>query len=282
MFERFERSWNLAGQCFAVLRQDKSLLLFPLFSAIAMVLIAASFFIPLSSLARAMSAEHGAPASNGLAYVWLFVFYCLQFTVVNFFNTALVEVALRRFDGQDATVGDGLRRAWARLPVIVAYSVVAATVGTVLRAIEERVGFIGRIVIGLIGFVWAVATALVVPVLAAEDVGPVEAIRRSGELIRKTWCEEIIGNAGIGLVFTLIMLVAIVAGGLATASAFGVSAGLGVAVLAAAVACCAFLFLAQVTLQGIYAAALYRYADGDAATGGLDANLLGNAFRPRS
>ena len=52
MFERFERSWNLAGQCLAVLRQDKSLLLFPLFSAIAMALIAASFFIPLSSLKR--------------------------------------------------------------------------------------------------------------------------------------------------------------------------------------------------------------------------------------
>ena len=179
-------------------------------------------------------------------------------------------------------MGDGLRRAWSRLPVILAYSVMAATVGTVLRIIEERVGLIGKIVIAMIGFVWAVATALVVPVLAAEDVGPYEAVTRSVELIRKSWGEEIIGNAGIGLVFGAALGLVLVIGGFAAVSAFTVSAGLGLILIAMLVLAVCLIALAQSTLHGIYAAALYRYADGDTATGGVQSELLGDAFKARS
>jgi hypothetical protein len=71
----------------------------------------------------------------------------------------------------------------------------------------ERVGFIGKIVVGTIGFVWVVATALVVPVLAAGDIGPIEAIQRSVELFKKSWGEDLIGTAGIGLAFGVVMAV---------------------------------------------------------------------------
>jgi hypothetical protein len=54
-----------------------------------------------------------------------------------------------------------------------------------------------------------------------------------------------------------------------------------VALIAILVLAVCLIGLAQATLQGIYAAALYRYADGDAATGGLDADLLQGAFRAR-
>jgi hypothetical protein len=281
MLDRLQRSWDLAMQCLAVLREDKTLLVFPLFSTIAIVLITASFAVPLWPLVAAFEAHAGRPPDQTLVYILLFAFYFIQFSVVNFFNTALVEVAMRRFDGGEAGVADGLRRAWARLPVILMYSAVAATVGTILRIIEERVGFVGRLVIGLIGFVWAVATSLVVPVLAAEDVGPYEAITRSAELIRRTWGEQIIGNAGIGLVFALFVGVAGVIGALAAAAALAVGKTLAIAVVVVLVLVVCLLVMAQATLQGIYAAALYRYADGDAATGGLDPDLLGGAFRAR-
>lgn len=281
MFERLQRSWDLAMQCLAVLRDDKSLLLFPLFSAIAIVLLVASFAVPLLPLLAALSPKSGRPPDHLLLYSVVFLFYFITFSVMNFFNTALVEVALRRFEGEAATVAGGLRRAWARLPVILMYSIVAATAGTVLQAVEERVGFIGRIVIALIGFVWAVATALVVPVLAAEDVGPYEAIARSAELVRKTWGEQIIGNTGIGLVFGLALGIVVVIGGLVAINAFMASPSLGIALLAMLVLAVCLIALAQTTLQGIYAAALYRYADGDTATGGLDADLLGGAFLAR-
>jgi hypothetical protein len=270
----------------SLLAEDKSLLVFPLLSSIAMVLLIASFAIPMlpsfSTLATLSRAEL-AQSMSGAGYVALFVFYWLQFAIVIFFNTALVEVALDRLDGEEAGVADGLRRAFSLLPVIIAYAFIAATVGTVLRLLAERLGFIGKIIIGLIGFAWSVATALVVPVLAAEDVGPLEAIRRSVELIRKAWGEDIIGNAGLGVVFGLLMFIAAAIGIFVifiAASAHSMSAVIVLVVLL--VLGLSLLALAQATLQGIYSAALYRYANGDPASGNVHQRLLENAFQARS
>ena len=282
MFDRFERSWDLANACMGLLREDKGLLIFPLLSSIAMFLIVGSFAVPLYPLVTAMS-EHGyARSLDSLTYVGLFIFYWIQFTIVTFFNTALVEVAMERLDGRDASTGDGLRRAWARFPTILAYSAIAATVGTVLRLIVERVGFIGKIVVGMIGFVWAVATALVVPVLAAEDVGPVEAVQRSVELIKKSWGEDLIGNAGIGLAFGVVMAVVAFCGAMLFLAALSVhSTAFAVLVLVILVVTLCTTALAQATLSGLYSAALYRYAAGETKTGDIDPALLESAFRAR-
>ena len=266
-----------------LLRQDKSLLVLPLLSAIAMVVLIASFAVPLAPALRAHAGAGGTRGLSTLAYVALFLFYWLQYTIIIFFNTALVEVAMRRFDGEDAHIADGLRRAASLLPVILVYAAIAASVGTLLRLIAERVGILGRIVVGLIGFAWSVGTALVVPVLAAEEVGPIEAIGRSVELIKKAWGEDIIGNVGFGLVFGVITVTTALAGGLLILGAFRVHRfSLGVALLVLLILAVCLLALAQATLQGIYSAALYRYASGDPAAGGIDQDLLDGAFRART
>jgi len=283
VFARFQRSWDLAAACMRLLLEDKSLLVFPLLSSIAVVLVIGSFAVPLLPLVGFLSSRGSEQTVSSLSYVALFVFYWLQFSVIVFFNTALVEVAMRRFDGKDATIGDGLRRAWARLPIILVYALIAAFVGTLLRIIAERVGVIGKIVVGLIGFAWTVATALVVPVLAAEDVGPVDAVRRSVDLIKKAWGEDIIGNAGIGLIFGVVLFVVILSGGFLTVAAFVAhDFALGIVLLIALILTVCLLALAQTALQGIYAAALYRYANGNSATGTIDASLLRDSFRRKA
>jgi len=282
MFERFARSWDLAGACWRLLMQDKTLLLFPLMSLFALGVILVTFAVPLLPLFAYLFGAHAASAQSPIMYVLLFIFYWIQFSVVIFFNTALVEVALKRFDGETAGIADGMRRAWSRIGIIVTYALIAATVGIVLRYIAERVGILGRIIVGLIGFAWSIATALVVPVLAAEDVGPVEAIQRSVQLIKKAWGEDVIGSVGIGFIFGFVTFLLILLGIfcviLAVAShAFGIAIALGLLFLIAIGVCA----LAQTTMQGIYSAALYRYADGD-STSGIDKALLASAFRPRT
>lgn len=282
MFDRFQRSWDLAAECWRLLMEDKSLLVFPLMSSIAMVLIIGSFALPLLP-AFGFAAGRASHGLTPIGYLALLLFYWIQYAVVIFFNTALVEVAMRRFDDEEAGIADGLRRAAALLPVILVYALIAATVGTVLRAIAERVGIIGRIVVGLVGVGWTVATALVVPVLAAENVGPFEAIGRSVELIKKSWGEDIIGNVGIGLVFGAIIFLVGITGGVLVLAAFGNREwGLAVALVVVLILAVSLIALAQATLQGIYSAALYRFAIGDPATGGIDRNLLEHAFRPKS
>jgi len=202
--------------------------------------------------------------------------------VIVFFNTALAGVALARLRGEPAGLAEGFALARSRLGSIFGYAVIAATVGMLLRSLQERLGLVGRFVVGLIGLAWTVATFLVVPVLASEDVGPVDAVKRSAELLRQTWGENLIGNAGLGAVFGVVVFLAalLLAGPFIGAVAAHSIVGM---VLAGAVLVLGLtmLGLVQSTLQGIYAAALYRYAEAGEVGGGFDQALLESAFRQK-
>ena len=196
---KFARSWALAKASLAVLRSDKELLAFPLLSVLGVALVAASFLLPLlgSGALEGVARDEGAPA---MFYVLAFAFYLVQYFVVFFFTTALVGAAMVRLDGGDPTIGTGLRIAAGKWRTILGYAAIAATVGMILRGIEQRAGIVGRIVAGFVGVAWTLATFLTVPVLVAQDVGPVEAVKESATLLKRTWGEGLIGNGGIGLV----------------------------------------------------------------------------------
>ena len=135
---------------------------------------------------------------------------------------------------------------------------------------------------GLLGVAWTVASFLVVPVLVSRDIGPIEAVKESALLLKKTWGENLIGQGGVGLVFGLIFFgLIIVGGGAIVAVAMtgnGMLTGLVVAVVIVALLLAA---LVQAALSGIYSAALYRYAVGAGDSEGFDAQLLGQAFRTK-
>src|ERR1700723_2290892 len=150
MFDRISRSWALAGACWDVLMEDPALLIFPLLSGLAIVFLMASFAVPVwlvhHSLQSASADGSTTHTARLLSYAATYMFYVIAYSVVMFFNSALIAVALRRLDGEPATVADGLQTALSNLPAILGYALIAATVGTILRIIEERVGLIGRIV----------------------------------------------------------------------------------------------------------------------------------------
>jgi hypothetical protein len=280
MFARFSRSWQLVKASGTVLRQDKELLLFPVFSAIATLLVTVSFILPLI-FSGAFDESTGRPGDAGSLIV-LFLFYLVQYFVIFFFNSALVGAALIRLDGGDPTVADGLRIARSRIVQIIGYAAIAATVGLILRLIEERAGFIGRWIAGLLGVAFTVATFLAVPILVSRDIGPMEAVKESATLLKKTWGENVIGNVGMGLVFFLCYLGAI---GIGLVLFFVVSqtgsAALFIGVVAIVALTIVALALVQAALQGVYSAALYRYAtDGSGGTA-FSGTLLDEAFRQK-
>ena len=187
-----------------------------------------------------------------------------------------------RLRGEPTSVAAGFAIARSKLVHILGYALIAATVGMLLRMLQERLGFIGRLVIGLLGLAWTVATFLVVPVLASEEVGPVDAVKRSVALLRQTWGENLIGNAGLGVVFGLLMFVAILVS--AVLVALAVASHSVVAVVAAAalvVIGLTLLGLVQASLQGIYSAALFRYAETGQVGAGFDQAMLEQAFKPK-
>ena len=279
MVTRFSRSWGLIKASGAVLRQDKELLLFPLFSAIASILLIASFAIPLVLADATLQVEGEDPT---LLWLIVFAFYLLQYFIVFFFNTALVGAAMIRLEGGDPTVADGFRIASSRVVPILGYAAIAATVGLILRMIEERAGFIGRWITALLGVAFTVATFLTVPLLVARNLGPIDAVKESASLLKRTWGENIIGNAGIGIVFTLLY---ICVGALGMLWVFAVASTESEALIIAAIAVAALAFvvlaLIHSALQGVYAAALYRYiADGETSASFSD-GMLRDAFKAK-
>jgi hypothetical protein len=282
MAGRFSRSWTLMKASAAVLRSDKSLLMFPLVSGLCALLVAASFLIPVALLALA-GERAGREGLAPVAYAVLFAFYLVQYFVIIFFNTALAGSALRHLRGAPTSFADGIAVARARWTSILGYALIAATVGLFLRALQERLGLVGRLVAGFLGLAWTVASFLVVPVLASEAIGPVDAVKRSVELLKRSWGENLIGSAGLGVVFGLLTLLAVLLSAGLIIGAVALHSIVAVVIAIAVVAVGLILLgLVQASLQGVYAAALYRYAEDGEAGAGFDRTLLEQAFRPKT
>ena len=276
---RISNSWELVKASWNVLLADKELVIFPIISFFASMVVVATFIVPMI-FAGAFDAIF-AGGSQVFGFLVGFVFYIFLYFVTFFFNSALVGAAMIRLEGGDPTVGDGLRIAMQHIGSIFGYAVIAATVGMILRAISERSGILGRIVISIIGFVWNIATFLVVPVLVVEKVGPVDGVKRSAELLKKTWGEQIAGNFSIGLIFTLLFFAVIIGSGLLIAVAFMANLiWLGITLILLDIVVLIVLGLISSSLNGIFTAAVYQFATtGESKY--FDPEMVKNTFKQK-
>ncbi len=280
--DRIFRTWELMGQSLSVLRSDAALLWLPICSAIACISVSVVMmsgamleFLPQLKAVQAAGAQH--PQMTQGMWAFTFLFYIVNYFIVIFFNVALVSIASDRLGGGQATLNDGLQVAWQRKWKIVQWAILAATVGIVLRAIEDRSQWIGKLVAGVIGIAWNLATYLIVPVLAAEDLGPADAFTRSAELFTKTWGEELVGGFSFGLIFVLLGLPAIIF------PIYGARLGHSQEILGLVLAIVYWLMLATINsaAQGVFMAALYRYATTQQAPPGFSGDDLREAWQPR-
>jgi hypothetical protein len=212
-----------------------------------------------------------------VVYAGVFLFYFVNYFVVIFFNTALIGAATIRLKGGDPTLGDGLAFAWDNVGRIAQWAAVAATVGMILRIIAERVGWIGKIIISLLGAAWSVATYFVIPVLVYEKLGPIEAVKQSAAMFRKTWGERLASSFSFGLLFFLLAIPAFIAPFLA--AMLGATAFL--VVLALAIVYVLLLAVISAALNGVFVAALYQYAHSGDASGPFTPQMLSSAWRPK-
>jgi hypothetical protein len=215
--------------------------------------------------------------SRPVVYVGLFLFYLVNYFVVIFFNTALISAATTRLQGGSPTLRDGLAFAWENVGSILQWAAVAATVGMILRTIEERVGWLGKVVISILGAAWSVATYFVIPVMVYERVGPFEAIKQSAAMFRKTWGERVVSSMSFGLLFFVLALPAFVV------VLFAASLGTAIFVMALALAIVYVLTLAVISaaLNGIFVAALYQYVHTGEISGPFTPQMLGSAWQSK-
>lgn len=287
---RFSRGFALIGSSWRVLKNDPKLLAFPALSLVASVLVLAAVAAPFAiwpDLAQAMRPSHArgdGELSRVWGYVLLFLFYFATNFVVVFFNAALISCVMTRLHGGVPTVAGGLAAAAARLPQIIAWAAVSATVGVILKALEERVPVLGKIMLRLAGAAWAVVTYFVVPAIALEKLGPIDAVKRSGSLIRQTWGENLAGGIGLAGLGFLLMLPGFAIMGVGLSRALATTPpSVPLLILAGGLTLAWFLAIGTIlsALKQIFVATAYAYAVGGRVPEGVPAELMSSAFRHR-
>ena len=242
---------------FKVLNANKQLIIFPILSGISLLLVCASFVVPFM-------ASHGWDVSNidinvnrGTRYLLLFAFYNVNYFIVVFFNMALMHCARLYFEGEEVTVNKGLMFSVSRIGAIFAWAVFAATIGTLLKMIQDNLGWLGKILISLVGFVWSIATFFVIPIIAYENVGPYDALQKSAGMMKAKWGETIGANFSIGLVnMVAIVPLALIAFGIGAMA--NVAVGAGVFVLGMVL-----IFAISSALHSIFISAVYNNIKGN-------------------
>lgn len=273
MIDRIIRSFQLVKASWRILMEDKKLLAFPIISGIFTLLVIATF-IPIAFFSNGWF-SFSTNTVGGI--VFLFIFYLISYFVVIFFNVGLISCVYAKMNGKDMTVKEGLAAATSHLGSIIAWAVIAATVGLILHMIEDRAGFLGQIAASIIGGVWSLVTLFVVPVLAFEDKGVFSAMKESLELFKKTWGESVVGTISISLVFAAIGFVGLL---LVLGTLFIGSTTLFFVVLALFFVLIAVLAILASAMQGIFTVALYTYAKTGSAPGIMPPGVIESAFAP--
>jgi hypothetical protein len=285
MFDRISNGFALARSSWQVLVKDKHLLVFPIVSGFLFLLVLASFAIPMATLVDWAKFDQQMKANNGKPPIWTyavaFAFYFCTYFVVIFCNAALVSCALLRFNGETPTVRDGFRAAMARLPQIFAWALVSATVGMLLKAIENAHEKVGYYVAMILGTAWSIMTYFVVPVLVVEKTGPMQAVSRSCSLLKQTWGEAAAGKLGLGFVLFLLAIPVglLIIGGVVIAVQGSVP--LGVTLIIAGVIAALLHTAVSAALNTILLTAVYQYASTERVPDGFDRNILAGAFAPK-
>ncbi len=276
---RIKRSIELAKASWAVLKSERSLAMFPIFGALAsvvvvLVLAAIGWF----TLGKTGTDSNETYTASVATYVVIGIGYLGVAFAQTYFLCALVVGANERLQGRASTMSESLAVASSRISRIFGWSVVVATVSVILRAIEDRAGFLGPIISGLLGAAFNILTFLAVPIIMFEDLGPVNALKRSGVLFKQTWGENLAAQVGMSALGIIVLLPALLIGALGVASGVAV---VGVVCVAIAVL---IIIVGQVliaALSGIYRTALYRYAvDGQVPTAFASVDFQ-NAFGPK-
>ena len=272
---RIQNTLALAKTSWFVLKKDRELMWLPVLSFLVSAAVGgaalAVVLVTRSAAPAASGAADGATVGPAAVVVGIAAALALGITSV-FFNGALVAGAHERLTGGDPTVGSSIRRAFGRLAGLVPWALMTTTVGLVLQAMRERAGFLGRIVVDMIGMAWEVVTFLVVPAVVIDEMGAVDGLKRSASLLRQTWGENLIARVGFGLLGFVLVIPAVIVAVLATSVG---AAWVGIPLAVAWVVVVAVVITA---LNAIFQTALYMYATTGVVPQGFECSSLSQSF----
>ncbi|MDZ7755880.1 DUF6159 family protein [Rhodohalobacter sp.] len=272
---RFSATWSLMKSSLTILLEDKRMLLFPVFSGVCTLLVGFTFVIPLLFTGGLSSIGIFESLSDTMMFFTLFMFYYLNYFIIIFFNSGAILYAIKHIRGEEPTFGEVFNELRNRLAHLLGWTAIAATVGIIINTIENQSDFIGKIVAGLIGLSWTVTSFLVLPVLVIERKGPIESLKESAGMLKKSWGEQLIGHFSFGLIFAILLIgAAAITIPLFMLGEIFIFIGFAVLILFGLI-----LGVFQWILQSIFMATLYLYVREDRLPGSFSKTQIDQAVR---
>ena len=250
----WSNSVQLLRETWGVIRRHKELVVFPVISGIASILLIGAIMAPAVFLSGLAGGEFD---RQWVFYAFLFLFYFVTSFVVIFMNTGLISCAQVILQGGDPSISDGFSVAFQHVGKIAVWALINASVGMVLRTIRERGGIIGSILAGLVSVAWNLITFFVIPVIIFQGYGVMDSIKESASVFKRTWGENVVARFSIGLIFFLLGCAAVAPIALAVLTG---QAAVIIVVAAAVLLYWVALAIISATLTGILSTALYDYA----------------------
>ena len=305
MYSKFKRSLELFKACFLVVKGNARLLIFPLFNLLPVLIILSFFLVPLFAdqiitdtspdgvqsiafngddiIKKALKrADHILANFPNIAYIAI---YLVMMFIATFINVAFYSEILKAINGQSVSIFRGFQTATKKIKAIFLWSLLTGIVGVIIRFLAEQLDFFGRWIMGLVGIGWSVVTVFAIPVLIREEnqSNPVNYLKYSAKLIKKTWGEGVIGFLAI-TIFTRLLILAffftpIVLGSIIAASGFKV----GLLVIVVGVLIALFLSFVVIYLQSlmtnIFRCTLYVYASEGVVPTAFSEDMLIDSFK---
>jgi hypothetical protein len=271
---RFSRGLRLVGIGFTMARDEPGLMMVPVVAFVVQLVIFGIGALVLLPTLRSTSTTTGQSAhlSAGQWLVLVVAGVLVMFVSVVSHATIIARV-MARFHGRSVTNAQAARAALTKSPQLLAWAFINYVVISILRSIGNR-GLIGFLVGALLRAGWMLASFFVVPVILFEDKGAVASIKRSVELCRSRWGENIVGNGALGIIGFVAILADV-----AVAVALGmVFAPIGVVV---GVIGLAPILLVLTVATAAFNAALYWYAVTDQSPGQYSVGDLQSAYRQK-
>ena len=272
-FTRLSTGWELAKISFNTINKNRSLLLFPVFSVVSLVLVLATFgggsYFLFGDQIQAFLDSQSEETGKALGLAAVFIYYLINFFIIVYFNAALIFCAVKILNGEETRMEEGLDFANSRIGKIFGWAVLSATVGTLLQVLHNT-GKIGEFIASLFGMAWSILTFFVVPVLIFEDKSVVDTVKASGRLMKQKWGESLAANVSFG-VFHFLGFLAAIGIGLLLSSVnvvLGIVIGLLIVLLVSTVVAAA---------QTVFVAAVYNHVTG-APIGNFDGETLDSVF----
>jgi len=202
VFTRIARGCHLGVRSLIVVLRDKTLLVFPLipFTCVVAIFTTIWLFIGNDQLFWSFLATHLVQPRNVLLAYGVYLMLGL---VSVFFGVGLVTCTRITLEERDSKFLDGFHHAVRNTHWVIIWTFISWTFGPILN-LMDHFRYTTLLVRRMLHSSWSTVSYFVVPILVVDKVNIFSAIRRSVDVMSKTWGKGAVSRLGLYWFFLLL------------------------------------------------------------------------------